>query len=101
MVLPKSAQKKTPRFTLSIVAIGTSTCGERTPPSGCRSASRASTTGEGEITSSGGPTGGATPVRTQVSRPLKAAWRIQCCGPALTGFVHPKGLYGVRRYSNI
>src|SRR5262245_39704721 len=100
VVLPKRRQKPSPVLRPSIRATGASTCGDRTPPTALPFASRTRTTGDVDATCSGGPIGGATPVRTHASRWRQAAWRIQWCGPALTGRPQPT-LSGVRRYPNI
>src|SRR5689334_22466933 len=81
VVLPNRRQKPAPPLMLSRRATGTSTCGERMPPTALPLTSRTRTVGEVDATASSGATGGGVPVRTQPSSQWYAALRIQWCAP--------------------
>ena len=72
------------------VATGTSTAGVRTPPMTLPCESRANAGGSELDSVKRGGLGGGVPSSTHLLKAAKAAWTTVCCGPELTGVVHPR-----------
>jgi hypothetical protein len=85
VVVPKSWQMIGPGWMPVNVAIGTSTCGVRTPPTPLPCSSVTIETGGPRFTSSRGANFGALPLRTHLFSAEIAAFTTKCCGPELIG----------------